>query len=259
MKALHPVFNVVKLLSAPKDPIPGRPKEHMPPLTLIDDQGGEHFEVEAILDSCFLRNKLHFLVKWKGYGYEDNQWISEGNLDAPDLLREFYEQHPGAPRQLPTGQFDSLIRPPSKRRGAAPRRGSCKGNPSEHFRGVTECDRCHTEPFRVPLPSPSGPSFSSELPSPNPSFFRVVDLSFFSFLFYLYSDYFPFIYIYPDHCGHVTCCAWIVSHSFSPVYRVLPLVEGIQPFLFGSPSTRYVVCSVVGYIYSSLDPPPPAL
>jgi hypothetical protein len=123
MKALHPVFNVVKLLPAPKDPIPGRHTDVSPPPTLIDEQGDEHYEVEVILDSWLLQDKLHFLVKWKGYGYEDNQMISEDDLNAPELLREFYEQYPGAPRHLNEEQFQSLVRKPRKCRDTASRRG----------------------------------------------------------------------------------------------------------------------------------------
>jgi hypothetical protein len=127
MKALHPVFNVVKLLPAPDDPIPGRKTETPLPPTLIEDTGEEHYEVERILDSRLLRNKLHFLVKWKGYGYEHNQWVEETDLNAPELLKDFYQQHPGAPRRLDNGHFSQLM---SKRRGAASRRGGdVRGTP----------------------------------------------------------------------------------------------------------------------------------
>jgi hypothetical protein len=63
MRALHPVFNVVKLLPAPDDPIPGRKPDLPLPPTLVDERGDEHYEVEKILDSRLLRHKLHFLVK----------------------------------------------------------------------------------------------------------------------------------------------------------------------------------------------------
>jgi hypothetical protein len=78
---------------------------------LVDDEGEEHYEIEKILDSRVLRQKLHFLVKWRGYGYEDNKWVGEEELDAPELLKEFYSRHPGAPRRLPPE-----TRLPSRRR-----------------------------------------------------------------------------------------------------------------------------------------------
>ena len=44
MSRLHPVFNVVKLLRAPEDPIPGW-KAHLPPPPEMVD-GEEHYVVE---------------------------------------------------------------------------------------------------------------------------------------------------------------------------------------------------------------------
>ena len=49
MSRLHPVFNVIKLLLTPSDPIPGR-KASPPPLPELVD-GEEHYVVEWILDS----------------------------------------------------------------------------------------------------------------------------------------------------------------------------------------------------------------
>jgi hypothetical protein len=53
------------------------------------------------------RGKLHFLVKWEGYGYEENKWVREEELNAPDLLREFYQKNPGAPRRVDTPLMSS--------------------------------------------------------------------------------------------------------------------------------------------------------
>ena len=106
MARLHPVFNVVKLLPAPEDPFPGR-RVQPPPLPEIVD-GEEHYEVEKILDSRFTWDKLHFLVKWKGYGYEENLWLPEEDLTAPARLWEFYTTHPGTPWQVHSMAFQSL-------------------------------------------------------------------------------------------------------------------------------------------------------
>jgi len=51
MQRLHPVFNVVKLLPAPADPIVGRHQKPPPPPNIID--GEVHHEVEAVLNSRF--------------------------------------------------------------------------------------------------------------------------------------------------------------------------------------------------------------
>jgi len=49
MRQLHPVFNVVKLSTAPEDPILGRKPQVLPSPIVID--GEPEWEVEEILDS----------------------------------------------------------------------------------------------------------------------------------------------------------------------------------------------------------------
>jgi hypothetical protein len=151
MKALHPVFNIVKLLPAKPDPIPGRTNDIPPLPTLVEDTGSEHYELEQILDSRLMRNKLLFLVKWKGYGYEDNQWVAEGDLNAPELLKEFYEKHPGAPRKLINEDFATL---PKKRRDTVSKRGGdVRGTPQNS----------NSEPrYITEVPKPPNPTASSE-------------------------------------------------------------------------------------------------
>jgi hypothetical protein len=85
---LHPVFNMVKLTPAPKDPIPGR-KTVPPPFPEIVD-GEEEWVVEEILDSRMINRKLRYLVKWKDFGIEHNSWEPWDNVHAPDLVTEFY-------------------------------------------------------------------------------------------------------------------------------------------------------------------------
>jgi len=56
MRQLHPVFNVVKLSTAPEDPIPGRkPQAPLPPIVV---DGEEEWEVEEILDSRWHRRRF---------------------------------------------------------------------------------------------------------------------------------------------------------------------------------------------------------
>ena len=72
MKQIHPVFNVVKLTSAPDDPILRRRMPPPPPPEIID--GEEEWVVEDILDSKIINRKLRYLVKWKDFGVEHNSW-----------------------------------------------------------------------------------------------------------------------------------------------------------------------------------------
>ncbi|KAF8754653.1 hypothetical protein RHS01_05919 [Rhizoctonia solani] len=74
---IHDVF-YVGLLSrshkSPSQPFPERP----PPETI---EGEEEYEVEQIIDSKRQRGKWFYLIKWKGYGPEDNSWEPEELLE----------------------------------------------------------------------------------------------------------------------------------------------------------------------------------
>ena len=132
MSRLHPVFHVVKLLPVPDDPH-ARNARPPPPPTVVD--GELEYDVEEVLDSRLFRGKLEFLVKWKGYGYEENSWVREGDVHAQRLVNDFYRRHPGAPRRIRALTFDHLawtptLPPHSSHRDAAPwRGGDVRGTP----------------------------------------------------------------------------------------------------------------------------------
>ena len=48
-------------------------------------------------------------MKWEGYGYEENSWVPEQDVAAPDKLCEFYRIHPGAPHRIHSMAFQSLM------------------------------------------------------------------------------------------------------------------------------------------------------
>ena len=53
---------------------------------------GENFVVEAILDKRINRyGHIEYLMKWHGYGDEENTWEPFENLDCPDLVALFEE------------------------------------------------------------------------------------------------------------------------------------------------------------------------
>ena len=56
-----------------------------------------------------MRGQLQFLVKWEGYGYEENSWVPESDIAAPDKIQEFYNTHPGAPWWIHSVAFHSLV------------------------------------------------------------------------------------------------------------------------------------------------------
>jgi len=107
MRQLHPVFNVIKLSTAPEDPILGRkPQAPLPPIVV---DGEEEWEVEEILNSRWYRRWFQFLVKWKGFSKEHNSWEVASNVKALDLIAEYYRKHPAAPRYIHQTDFDAIF------------------------------------------------------------------------------------------------------------------------------------------------------
>ena len=94
-KGVHPVFNEVLLVPF-NDPLPSQSVIQPPPPVQTDPAS---YEVEAILDTKRIRKQQRYLVKWLGYGHEENTWEPLSNLkDAKDTLAEFR-----ASRKLPGG------------------------------------------------------------------------------------------------------------------------------------------------------------
>ncbi|CAJ0945496.1 unnamed protein product [Ranitomeya imitator] len=71
-------------------------------------EGELEYVVEKILDSRVSRRKLQYLVKWKGYGQEDNSWVFASDVHAADLVRAFHLAHPGRPG----GSGEGSVTPP---------------------------------------------------------------------------------------------------------------------------------------------------
>ena len=61
------------------------------------------------MDAREKRGLIEFLVHWKGFPREENEWKKESELShAKDSIRNFYQLHPTAPRSNKTIRTRSL-------------------------------------------------------------------------------------------------------------------------------------------------------
>lgn len=95
---IHPVFHVSLLQPWHKDTVftshVDTAASHPPPVVPEDDQ----YLVEALLDKRNSRGKVEYLVRWKGYGPEDDMWRPASDIEQ-SLIAEYAASHHG---QLPT-------------------------------------------------------------------------------------------------------------------------------------------------------------
>jgi hypothetical protein len=101
LKAIHPVFHVSLL--RPYNTAPGRRPPAPIPL-LLDEAGQDWYEVEAVLqhrDTNGRRSRRQYLVSWKGFGAEHNEWRDEDDLTEV-AVREYWAERGEAPPPAPT-------------------------------------------------------------------------------------------------------------------------------------------------------------
>ena len=93
----HNVFNI-SLLRPFKPTVEGQ--SYAPPPPVEVDDIGEIWEVNRIVDSRLIRNKLSYLVKWKGFAGtpQATSWEPHSNVEGSQLLlEEFHSSHPDKP------------------------------------------------------------------------------------------------------------------------------------------------------------------
>ncbi|SJL09293.1 uncharacterized protein ARMOST_12670 [Armillaria ostoyae] len=102
---IYPIFN--ETLLTPYTP-PVFPNQEQPPPPLLNIiQGKKEYDVESILDDK--PHKVHrkkgepskivtdYLVKWKGYGLEENKWTTEKFLgNAKEVIANYLKSKKGA-------------------------------------------------------------------------------------------------------------------------------------------------------------------
>jgi len=100
MRAIHPVYHISMLETAPDSSIPNRTVEPPPP---VEVDGEIEYEIDAILDTKVDRRrkcKLLYKVCWSGYeGSEDEtSWLTADELSrAKELVSDFHLHYPDKP------------------------------------------------------------------------------------------------------------------------------------------------------------------
>jgi len=76
--AIHNVFNEDLLTQCVEPKFKGQYKKLAPPPTIINEE--KEYEVEEVRKYRKWGKRTQYLVHWKGYGDEHNQWITELGL-----------------------------------------------------------------------------------------------------------------------------------------------------------------------------------
>lgn len=91
---IHNSFHVSKVRRAKTtEQFPNRPVlEKPPPIIKADNDQESEWEIEKIVDKRRRRNRVEYLVKWKGYDSHDNQWLPVSQLtNSRDVIKDFEE------------------------------------------------------------------------------------------------------------------------------------------------------------------------
>jgi hypothetical protein len=104
---IHRVFHESLLSPYQANTIPGRTQPPPPP---VEVEGQQEYEVEEILDSKIVRNKLRYLVSWVGYAPNDRTWEPAEHLaNSPEAVERYHARYPQRPsprdlRETPTSR-----------------------------------------------------------------------------------------------------------------------------------------------------------
>jgi len=83
---IHKVFHMSLLDLAANNPLEG---QIIPPPSPLEVEGENEGQVQEVLDSKFVRNRLRYLVKWKGY--DEGTWEPAESINELWAVDEFQE------------------------------------------------------------------------------------------------------------------------------------------------------------------------
>ena len=101
LRGLHPVVNIsrLKLYRESDARFQTRPQRvHRPPAVDTDTNGVGTYEVESVLAQRGTGSRRELLVRWLGYGPEDDEWqpYAQLNRSAPEAVANFQDLQRGA-------------------------------------------------------------------------------------------------------------------------------------------------------------------
>jgi len=87
--AIHNVFNKDLLTRCMEPKFKGQHKDPTPPPMIINEE--EEYEVEEVRKHGKHGRGTQYLVHWKGYGDEHDQWIAETGLPhAKEVIEDYW-------------------------------------------------------------------------------------------------------------------------------------------------------------------------
>jgi hypothetical protein len=86
---IHDVFHVFYLKSYKRRKDDNIISEYFSSELLDDD---EISEIKKILQKKISKKIIYYLIKWKDWSEKYNEWVTEKNMNALDLLQEFDER-----------------------------------------------------------------------------------------------------------------------------------------------------------------------
>ena len=87
--AIHNVFNEDLLTRCKKAEFASQHKDSAPPPDIINEE--KEYKVKEIRGHCKKGRDTQFLVHWKGYGNEHNQWMAEANLEhTKEAIQDYW-------------------------------------------------------------------------------------------------------------------------------------------------------------------------
>ena len=94
---IHPIFHPCLLHPYHQGNFPSQKQTLPPPSEIVS--GVEEAKVEYVIDSKCVRNTIHYLIHWKGFPCEENEWIPIKELANTQMaIKDFHHSNLNAPQ-----------------------------------------------------------------------------------------------------------------------------------------------------------------